>query len=143
FDADREVNAMAVTNRVNRVNGRRVLRRRQDSCRTAWETSWSSAKFGTSDGTELHVCDSAAGATGAPVTLIMLHGWTLDHTSWSPVLAELDLPVRVLRYDHRGHGESGPAPEGTATIDQLGDDLAELIEQRVPTGQIVLAGHSM
>jgi pimeloyl-ACP methyl ester carboxylesterase len=53
------------------------------------------------------------------------------------------LPGRVLRYDHRGHGGSAPAPVGTATIARCADDLAELIAARAPTGRLVLAGHSM
>ncbi|OLE27037.1 MAG: hypothetical protein AUG49_06475 [Catenulispora sp. 13_1_20CM_3_70_7] len=65
--------------------------------------------------------------------------------------------VRVLRYDQRGHGFStqggawhegvggagaarfGPGP----SIDQLGRDLAAVLDQLVPAGPAVLAGHSM
>ncbi|GAB2991022.1 alpha/beta fold hydrolase [Saccharothrix stipae] len=96
-------------------------------------------RFVTSDGTALHVVDS--GPSDAGSTTVLLHGWTLDHTSWDAVAA--GLPGRVLRYDHRGHGGSAPAPVGTATIARCADDLAELIADRVPTGRIVLAGHSM
>ncbi|MCE7000303.1 alpha/beta fold hydrolase [Saccharothrix sp. S26] len=96
-------------------------------------------RFATSDGTELHVVDTGPG--DADVTTVLLHGWTLDHTSWDEVAARL--PGRVLRYDHRGHGGSAPAPPGTATIAQCADDLAELLADRVPTGRLVLAGHSM
>jgi pimeloyl-ACP methyl ester carboxylesterase len=96
-------------------------------------------RFVTSDRTALHVVDS--GPRDAEVTVVLLHGWTLDHTSWDRVADAL--PVRVLRYDHRGHGGSAPAPAGTATIARLADDLAQIIADRVPTGRIVLAGHSM
>ncbi|NUT53754.1 MAG: alpha/beta hydrolase, partial [Saccharothrix sp.] len=96
-------------------------------------------RFTTSDGTALHVVDT--GPRDAGVTTVLLHGWTLDHTSWDLVAA--DLPGRVLRYDHRGHGGSAPAPAGTATIARCADDLAELIADRAPTGRLVLAGHSM
>ncbi|MFD1148607.1 alpha/beta fold hydrolase [Saccharothrix hoggarensis] len=96
-------------------------------------------RFVTSDGTALHVVDT--GPVDAALTSVLLHGWTLDHTSWDLVAA--GLPGRVLRYDHRGHGRSAPAPVGTATIERCADDLAELIAARVPTGRIVLAGHSM
>ncbi|WP_411970351.1 alpha/beta fold hydrolase [Saccharothrix longispora] len=96
-------------------------------------------RFVTSDGTALHVVDT--GPRDAGVTTVLLHGWTLDHTSWDEVAEAL--PGRVLRYDHRGHGGSAPAPVGGATIARLADDLAELLEDRVPTGRVVLAGHSM
>lgn len=105
-------------------------------------TPWDPAadhRFLTSDGTVLHV-DHTGPATG--VTVLLVHGWTLDHTSWDRVVDALP-GTRVTRYDHRGHGGSAPSPHGTATIEQAADDLAELITERVPDGPIVLAGHSM
>jgi pimeloyl-ACP methyl ester carboxylesterase len=49
----------------------------------------------------------------------------------------------VLTYDQRGHGGSGRARPGTATMAQLGDDLAELLAREVPEGRVVLVGHDM
>lgn len=95
----------------------------------------------TSDGTQLHVRES--GAQDAPVTAILIHGWTQDNTCWDPVVDGLADGLRVVRYDHRGHGASTPAASGTATLAQLADDLAELIAERIPDGPILLAGHSM
>ncbi|WP_089300350.1 alpha/beta fold hydrolase [Haloechinothrix alba] len=95
----------------------------------------------TSDGTALHVRES--GPSTAEVTVVLVHGWTQDNTCWEPVADRLSGDVRVLRYDHRGHGASAPAVPGSATIEQLADDLAELIDKRVPAGRLVLAGHSM
>ncbi|GLZ35841.1 alpha/beta hydrolase [Lentzea sp. NBRC 105346] len=83
----------------------------------------------------LNVVESGAGE----VTAVLLHGWTLDHTSWDRVAPSL--PGRVVRYDHRGHGASGAGLP--ATIEELADDLALVLSERVPTGRIVLAGHSM
>jgi pimeloyl-ACP methyl ester carboxylesterase len=51
--------------------------------------------------------------------------------------------MRVVAYDGRGHGWSDAGPPGTATIDTFADDLAEVIEGLVPTGRVVLAGHSL
>ncbi|AHH94376.1 alpha/beta hydrolase [Kutzneria viridogrisea] len=99
------------------------------------------SRFTTEDGTVLHVVDE--GPADAPVTLVLVHAWTLDHTTWDRVADGLGGSVRVLRYDHRGHGGSAPSPEGTARIEQLADDLAELLADRVPTGRVVLAGHSI
>ncbi|MEU6155562.1 alpha/beta hydrolase [Actinosynnema sp. NPDC047251] len=96
-------------------------------------------RFVTSDGTALHVVDN--GPRDADVTTVLVHGWTLDHTSWDHVAPAL--PGRVLRYDHRGHGGSAASSAEAATIERCADDLAELIAARVPTGRIVLAGHSM
>ncbi|GLZ40526.1 alpha/beta hydrolase [Actinokineospora sp. NBRC 105648] len=102
--------------------------------------------FTTSDGVPLHVAEAGSG----PVTLVLVHGWTMDHTSWDPVVDDLladdpvDHPVgvRVVRFDLRGHGRSGAAPQGSATIDRLADDLAELVAART-TGPVVLGGHSL
>ncbi|RZQ62635.1 alpha/beta fold hydrolase [Amycolatopsis suaedae] len=94
--------------------------------------------FTVADGTRLTVVESGSG----PATVVLVHGWTQDHTCWDPVVRRLE-GVRVLRYDHRGHGTSDPAKPGTATIEQIADDLAELLADRVPDGPLVLAGHSM
>ena len=97
--------------------------------------------FTTGDGVSLHVRDT--GPDGAPVTVVFVHGWTLGHGTWDRVCDELAEDLRLVRFDLRGHGASAPAPEGTATIERCAEDLAELLAERVPTGPVVLAGHSM
>ncbi|MDG4789050.1 alpha/beta hydrolase [Micromonospora sp. WMMD1102] len=97
------------------------------------------------DGVRLHV--DVSGPETAPLTVVLLHGWTLDGRTWHRQVDALRQrygdAVRVVRYDARGHGRSGPSTLGTATLDQLGDDLAEVLAQVAPTGPVVLAGHSM
>jgi pimeloyl-ACP methyl ester carboxylesterase len=101
--------------------------------------------FSTSTGVGLHV--ESDGPEDAPVTLVLSHGWTLDARSWEPVARALTRtgrpPLRVLRYDHRGHGRSQSVTRAEMTIEGLADDLADLIAERVPSGPVVLAGHSM
>ncbi|GAB3284773.1 alpha/beta fold hydrolase [Parasphingorhabdus pacifica] len=101
--------------------------------------------FTAGDGTRLRVLES--GSFDAPVTVVLVHGWTLSPHTWDRVVTGLPAAagttVRTVRFDLRGHGESDPAPAGTATIERCADDLAELIAERVPAGPIVLAGHSM
>jgi pimeloyl-ACP methyl ester carboxylesterase len=105
--------------------------------------------FRTSGGVGLHV--ESDGPDTAPVTLVLSHGWTLDSRSWEPVARALTRSgrpplgssIRVLRYDHRGHGRSQSVTRAEMTIEGLADDLAELIAERVPSGPVVLAGHSM
>jgi len=85
------------------------------------------------------------GPRDAPLTVVLAHGWTLDSRIWGAIAAALACGprgVRVLCYDHRGHGRSDPAPPGTTTITQLADDLAELLHGAV-AGPVVLAGHSL
>lgn len=105
-----------------------------------WDPS-AAHRFLTDDGAALHVNET--GPADSPVTLVLVHGWTQDHRTWDGVVERLAPSLRVLRYDLRGHGGSAPANHGTATIDTLADDLAELIAARAPDGPLVLAGHSM
>ncbi|MFL6071817.1 MAG: alpha/beta fold hydrolase [Mycobacteriales bacterium] len=91
------------------------------------------------DGTRLAVSEYGEG----PVTLVLMHGWTLYQRNWwrqVEALRDVD-GLRIVTYDHRGHGRSDPAPKGTATIAQCADDLVEVLEQFA--GPVVLAGHSM
>ncbi|MGR6321392.1 alpha/beta hydrolase [Micromonospora soli] len=97
------------------------------------------------DGVRLHV--EATGPVDAEVTAILLHGWTLDGRSWHRQLAALRSRfgdrVRVVTYDARGHGRSSCMALRTATLAQLGDDLAAVLDGIAPAGRIVLVGHSM
>ena len=103
-----------------------------------------------SDGALLHAV--VDGADDAPVTLVLAHGWTLAQAAWDDV-AELLRPrvaagdLRLIRYDQRGHGRSmwGRYADDVAelTIDQLGADLGDLLDQLARNGPVVLAGHSM
>lgn len=105
----------------------------------------SASTFVTKDGVSLRVTENAM--SSAEITVVLVHGWTLASQTWDRVasgLAEqMGKAVRIVRFDLRGHGESDPAPPGTATIEQCADDLAELITELVPHGDVVLAGHSM
>lgn len=97
------------------------------------------------DGVSLRV--EAAGPATAALTVVLLHGWTLDRRIWyrqvGALRAEFGDAVRVVSYDARGHGDSGCTTRRSATLAQLGDDLAEVLAQVAPDGPVVLAGHSM
>jgi len=99
----------------------------------------------TSDGAVLHA--TVDGRDDAPVTLVLAHGWTLAQAAWDDV-ADLLTPrvaageLRVIRYDQPGHGRSTWS-EGDVSIDRLGSSLGELLDRLVPSGAVVLGGHSM
>lgn len=97
------------------------------------------------DGVRLHV--ESSGCPDAPVTVVLLHGWTLDGRTWHRQVAALRKAlgdaVRVVAYDVRGHGRSDHTPRHAATLAQLGDDLAEVVDALAPNGPVVLVGHSM
>lgn len=81
-------------------------------------------------------------------TVVLGHGWILDHRSWLPVLRTLDPSLRVVLWDQRGHGAStladGSRKVGQESIKRLGADLQEVLKQLAPQDeQVVLGGHSM
>jgi pimeloyl-ACP methyl ester carboxylesterase len=102
------------------------------------------------DGTVLAVfVHTPAGAGPEMPTLVLAHGWTLSHRSWTPVVEALaDDPVRVVTWDQRGHGSSRIGLRrkeiDSTSIDHLGADLATVIDAVVPASSpLVLGGHSM
>ncbi|MFE0703532.1 alpha/beta fold hydrolase [Streptomyces sp. NPDC058872] len=83
------------------------------------------------------------GPAQAPVTAVLVHGLSVTAALWrSHVPLLLHEGMRVVRYDHRAHGNS---TRGTAALnlDQLADDLAQVLDTTAPQGPLVLAGHSM
>jgi 3-oxoadipate enol-lactonase len=67
------------------------------------------------------------GPPEAPV-LVLSHALGLSLAMWDPQLARLSQDFKVLRYDHRGHGES-PVPAGPYRIEDLGRDLLQLLDR--------------
>ena len=94
------------------------------------------------DGVRLHV--ETSGPVDAPVTVVLLHGWCLDRRTWHHQIKALEgVDARVVAYDARGHGRSSPTRLRSATLAQLGDDLAEVLREHAPAGPVVLVGHSL
>jgi pimeloyl-ACP methyl ester carboxylesterase len=79
---------------------------------------------------------------GAP-TLVFVHGYALNLDCWHFQRQYFRGKRRLVFYDQRSHGRSQKSDNQHATIDQLGDDLARVLEQVVPEGPVVLVGHSM
>jgi pimeloyl-ACP methyl ester carboxylesterase len=104
-----------------------------------------------SDGTALHVEVDEPDPEHAPrnrrdgpgLTLVFSHGYCLSQDSWHYQRKALRGRYRMVFWDQRGHGRSGVGPEGSATIDQIGDDLFTVLQAVVPEGPLVLIGHSM
>lgn len=100
----------------------------------------------TRDGVELAVRDHWP-ATTVEHTVVLLHGLCLTQLSWENQIHQLqrsDHPgVRIISYDHRGHGRSTPAPVSSYNVQQLASDLSELLAALDVTGPTTLAGHSM
>ncbi|MCW2714456.1 MAG: Pimeloyl-ACP methyl ester carboxylesterase [Frankiales bacterium] len=98
----------------------------------------------TADGVELAVTEHGSEQPGA--TVVLAHGYVQSSALWAGQvrdLVEARSDLKVVTYDHRGHGASGRATRETATIEQLARDLAEVLAAVAPTGPVVLGGHSM
>ena len=99
----------------------------------------------TPDGVPLAVRE--AGPVDAPVTVVFAHGFCLRmgafHFQRMRLAEHWGSNVRMVFYDHRGHGQSGEADTETYTLTQLGQDLETVLQTVAPRGVIVLVGHSM
>jgi len=93
----------------------------------------------TDDGVQLHVeVDD-----GPSPTVVMVHGFTARLGEFDLQRQSLAGQARVVAYDQRGHGASRRGRVRRATVEQLGRDLGSVLDQVVPTGPVVLLGHSM
>lgn len=76
------------------------------------------------------------------VPMLMLSNSLMsDHSMWAPQMKSLLPYFRVLRYDTRGHGESGTT-HGPYSIETLADDAAALL-RHLQLGSVHFAGLSM
>jgi pimeloyl-ACP methyl ester carboxylesterase len=102
------------------------------------------------DGVRLAVeVDEAAGGRadtggqGHGTTLVFVHGYALNLDSWHFQRKALRGRHRMVFYDQRSHGRSARSPSDHCTIDQLGRDLAAVLDSVAPDAPVVLVGHSM
>ncbi len=86
---------------------------------------------------ELEVLDR-----GAELPIVFLHGFPLDHSMWDAQVAELSAHDRAIAPDLRGFGGSQVVP-GTATMAQMADDMAALLDALAVNQPVVLCGLSM
>src|SRR6478609_12202402 len=73
------------------------------------------------DGVRLAVRDQ--GPRHAEATVVLLHGLCLEQGSWAGQIRHLTRQwgdrIRIISYDHRGHGRSDTAPTTTYVVEQL------------------------
>jgi pimeloyl-ACP methyl ester carboxylesterase len=84
-----------------------------------------------------------AGAGSATPTVVFVHGYALNLDCWHFQRAWLRGDHRLVLYDQRSHGRSGRSRPEHCTIDQLGRDLASVVEQTCVDRPAILVGHSM
>ncbi len=118
-----------------------VFRVPDTDARTMW------AKYGAApsrtlqleDGRTIHIRDE--GPRDAPV-IVLLHGSNADLHTWQPWSDALTDDYRVIRYDQRGHGLTGPAPDGDYSLDGFVRDV-DAVTEALGVESFVLAGNSM
>ena len=61
------------------------------------------------------------------LVVLMSNSLSSDLTIWDSLIPSLISRFRILRYDHRGHGET-EVPNKPCTFERLADDAAELLD---------------
>jgi pimeloyl-ACP methyl ester carboxylesterase len=92
----------------------------------------------TLDGMKIHSTAKGKGSR----TIVLVHGWTCDDTSWAANVPELSKHYRVITLDLPGHGQSGSPKDGKLTMD-LFARAVEAVRAEQRADKIVLVGHSM
>jgi len=77
---------------------------------------------------------------GPPV--VLLHGFPLDRSMWTPQIEALSSTHRVIAPDLRGHGEA-PAPHEPYPMEVLADDVVETLDAAGIEEPWVIGGLSM
>lgn len=90
------------------------------------------------DGIPLHWTSAGSGSQ----TLVLVHGWTCDDSSWSGQVPALTSKYRVLTLDLPGHGRSGKIDAARFSMD-LFARAVEAVRAEAGAERIVLVGHSM
>jgi pimeloyl-ACP methyl ester carboxylesterase len=90
------------------------------------------------DGVQIHSTVRGSG----PKTVVFVHGWTCDETSWSNQVPVFEKNYRVITLDLPGHGKSGSPKNGPLTMELFGKSI-EAVRAEAKAGKIVLVGHSM
>lgn len=91
------------------------------------------------DGREIHLRDE--GPRDAPA-IILLHGSNADLHTWQAWADMLSEDYRVIRYDQRGHGLTGPAADDDYTLGGFVADVTAVADALDLT-TFTLAGNSM
>jgi pimeloyl-ACP methyl ester carboxylesterase len=92
----------------------------------------------TVDGLNIHSSSTGAGER----TVILVHGWTCDETTWTEQVPVLAKQYRVVTLDLPGHGKSDAPKDGKFSMD-LFARAVEAVRVEVNADRVILVGHSM
>ena len=95
------------------------------------------ARAATVDGMEIHSISAGTGPT-----IVFVHGWTCDTSSWREQMPAFDDDYRVIALDLPGHGQSGSPADGMFSMELFARAI-EAVRAEAGADRIVLVGHSM
>lgn len=78
------------------------------------------------DGGRLHV-ETAGRGSRRGSTILLLHGWSLDHRIFEPQIRYLERFFRVIAFDRRGFGRSEAPPDLRRELDDI-DRIVEVLK---------------
>jgi pimeloyl-ACP methyl ester carboxylesterase len=90
------------------------------------------------DGVSIHSTVRGSGSK----TVVFVHGWTCDESSWREQVRVFAKKYRVITLDLPGHGKSGSPANGPLTMELFAKSI-EAVRVDAKAGKIVLVGHSM
>jgi pimeloyl-ACP methyl ester carboxylesterase len=90
------------------------------------------------DGGKVHFTQYGTG----PKTIIFVHGWTCNETSWSEQVPAFEKDYRVVTIDLPGHGNSEFPKDKPLSYDVF-VRAVEAVRDQIKADKVVLVGHSM
>ena len=90
------------------------------------------------DGLSIHSSTTGNGKA----TVIFIHGWTCDSSSWAAQVPAFKNKYRVVTLDLPGHGKSASPKDGKLSMD-LFARAVEAVRAEAKADSVVLVGHSM
>ncbi|MNU69806.1 3-oxoadipate enol-lactonase 2 [compost metagenome] len=91
----------------------------------------------TIDGQPLHYIDQGSGPT-----VLLAGSYLWDQAMWAPQIAALSQQYRVIALDMWGHGQSGPLPVGTTSLDDIARQALVLLDH-LDIERVTLVGLSV
>ena len=95
------------------------------------------ASAATLDGMKIN-----SSSVGTGPTIVFVHGWTCDSSSWTGQVPAFSTDHRVITLDLPGHGSSESPKDGKLSMD-LFARAVESVRAEADADRIVLVGHSM
>jgi pimeloyl-ACP methyl ester carboxylesterase len=90
------------------------------------------------DGGKIHFTQSGT----ASKTIVFVHGWTCNESSWSAQVPAFEKDYRVVTIDLPGHGRSEFPRDKALSLDIFARAV-EAVREEVKADKVILVGHSM